>query len=205
MDRSQRVRDQQPAHRRRVRGRVEASSAMEFFNVLTSPEMLELTEGHLPEHRERLYPPTVTLAMFLRQALSADASCQQAVNTWAVSRAAEGLSPQSVRTGGYCRARARLPLSMVQALTRERARALSAHAPAAWRWRGRRVKLLDGTGFSMPDTAENQARGVGFPLARLCAVIDLASGALLEAATGPHRGAGHSELDLSRRLLNGFA
>jgi Transposase DDE domain len=214
MDRSQRVRDQQPAHRRRVRGRVEASSAMEFFNVLTSPEMLELTEGHLPEHRERLYPPTVTLAMFLRQALSADASCQQAVNTWAVSRAAEGLSPQSVRTGGYCRARARLPLSMVQALTRESARALSAHAPAAWRWRGRRVKLLDGTGFSMPDTAENQARfpqpssqarGVGFPLARLCAVIDLASGALLEAATGPHRGAGHSELDLSRRLLNGFA
>src|SRR5688572_7561068 len=114
MDRSQRVRDQQPAHRRRVRGRVEASSAMEFFNVLTSPEMLELTEGHLPEHRERLYPPTVTLAMFLRQALSADASCQQAVNTWAVSRAAEGLSPQSVRTDGYCRARARLPLSMVQ-------------------------------------------------------------------------------------------
>src|SRR5688572_33275503 len=112
MDRSQRVRDQQPAHRRRVRGRVEASSAMEFFNVLTSPEMLELTEGHLPEHRERLYPPTVTLAMFLRQALSADVSCQQAVNTWAVSRAAEGLSPQSV----------------------------SAHAPAAWRWRGRRVR-----------------------------------------------------------------
>jgi len=72
------------------------------------------------------------------------------------------------------------------------------------------VKLLDGTGFSMPDTAGNQARfpqsssqapGVGFPLAPLCALIDLSSGALLEAATGPHRGRGHSELDLSRTLL----
>lgn len=197
--------------RDRIEQRVRASSALEFFNVLTSPAMLELTEAHLPEHRERLYPPTVTLSMFLRQALAADASCQQAVNTWAVSRAAEGLSAQSVRTGAYCRARARLPLSMVQALTRESARALSARAPLEWRWRGRCVKLLDGTGVSMPDTAENQAcfpqpssqaPGVGFPLARLCALIDLSSGALLEAATGAHRGCGHSELDLARTLLH---
>lgn len=193
-----------------IRQRVRSGHAMEFFNVLTGPAMLQITEAHLPEHRERLYPPTVTLSMFLRQALAADPSCQQAVNAWAVSRAAEGLTGQSVRTGGYCRARARLPLAMVQALTRESARALSARAPLAWGWRGRRVKLLDGTGFSMPDTAENQARfpqsssqapGVGFPLARLCALIDLSSGALLEAATGPHRGRGHSELDLSRTLL----
>jgi len=27
-----------------------------------------------------------------------------------------------------------------------------------WHWRGRCVKLLDGTGLSMPDTAENQTR-----------------------------------------------
>lgn len=187
---------------------------MEFFNVLTGPELLELTEAHLPEHRERLYPPTVTLAMFVRQALAADPSCQRAVDGWAASRAAEGLSPQSVRTGGYCRARARLPLPMLQALTRETGQQLSARAPAAWRWQGRCVKLLDGTGFSMPDTAQNQAafpqlacqaQGVGFPLARLAAVICLGSGALLEAAAGPHRGAGHSELDLSRSLLGAFS
>ena len=110
--------------RERTVRRARASTALEFFNVLTSPQMLELTEAHLPEHRERLYPPTVTLSMFLQQALATDASCQRAVNGWAVSRAAEGLSAQSVRTGGYCRARARLPLPMVQALTRESGRAL---------------------------------------------------------------------------------
>ena len=198
----------------RIAQRARASSALEFFNVLTSPELLELTESHLPEHRERLYPPTVTLSMFCSQALNPDSSCQRAVNAWAISRAAEGLKPQSIRTGGYCRARARLPLSMVQALTRESGRALSSRAPPDWRWRGRTVKLLDGTGLSMPDTAANQVRfpqpssqaeGVGFPLARLCAVIDLASGALLAAAMGPHRGAGCSELDLSRTLLPAFA
>jgi hypothetical protein len=26
-----------------------------FFNLLTGPELLEVTESHLPEHRERLY------------------------------------------------------------------------------------------------------------------------------------------------------
>lgn len=187
---------------------------MEFFNVLTGPELLELTEAHLPEHRERLYPPTVTLAMFLRQALSADGSCQRAVDGWAASRTAEGLTPQSIRTGGYCRARQRLPLSMLQALTRECGRCLSERALQGWRWRDRRVKLLDGTGVSMPDTPSNQrvfpqpacqAAGVGFPLARVCALICLSSGAVLAAATGPARGSGHSELDLSRTLLGALS
>ena len=186
---------------------------MDFFNVLTGPELLEITEAHLPEHRERLYPPTVTLSMFVRQALAADPSCQRAVNGWAASRAAEGLSPQSARTGGFCRARSRLPLSMVQALTRESGRLLSVRAACGWRWRDRHVKLLDGTGVSMPDTPSNQAAfpqpacqavGVGFPLARLCTVHCLASGAVLAAASGPFRGPGHSELDLSRTLLGAF-
>ena len=119
MQRKQRTRVEQVVDRQRLQRRVQNSSATEFFNVLTGPELLELTEAHLPEHRERHYPPTVTLSMFLRQALAADASCQHAVNEWAVGQLAEGLAAPSVRTGGYCRARARLPCSMVQALTRE--------------------------------------------------------------------------------------
>lgn len=210
MNPSQHARVEQQTRRDGARRRAVGSGAVEFFNALTSSQLLEVTEAHLPEHRERLYPPTVTLAMFLSQALAADGSCRQAVDGWAVSRVMEGLLPQSLCTGGYCRARARLPLSLVQALTRESARVLSHCAPAAWGWRGRSVKLLDGTGISMPDTADNQARfpqpscqavGVGFPLARVCVLTCLASGALLEAAIGPHRGNGHSELDLARILL----
>jgi len=86
--------------RERIERHAGASSALEFFNVLTSPELLELTEAHLPEHRERLYPPTVTLAMFISQTLNADGSCQRAVNAWAVSRAAEGCSRRASAPAG---------------------------------------------------------------------------------------------------------
>ena len=182
---------------------------MDFFNALTSPELLEQTEAHLPEHRERLYPPTVTLAMFMRQALNEDGSCQRAVNGWAAQRVAEGLRPNGVDTGAYCRARQRLPVEMVRALTRESGRLLSTKALPGWLWRGRTVKLVDGSTISMPDTPQNQAcypqpssqaLGVGFPLARILAVICLSTGAVLEAATGPCEGAGNSELGLLRAL-----
>jgi hypothetical protein len=186
---------------------------VEFFNVLTSPQWLDTTEAQLPEHRERLYPPTVTLSMFMRQVLDADGSCQKAVNGWAAQRAADGLSACSVRTGGYCRARRRLPLEMVSALARQSGQWLSNKAQAAWLWRGRAVKLVDGTGLSMPDTEENQARypqpssqanGIGFPLARLVVVMCLATGAALDAAIGPYQGKGSGELGLVRQLLGNF-
>jgi hypothetical protein len=202
-------------HQRQTRiGRqAKATQAVEFFNILTSPQLLDTTEALLPEHRERLYPPTVALSMFMRQVLQADGSCQKAVNGWAAQRAADGLKPCSVGTGGYCRARQRLPLEMVSALSCETGRLLSEKALVQWLWRGRSVKLVDGTGISMPDTPENQERypqpstqtpGVGFPLARLVTVICLATGAALDAAIGPHSGKGTGELGLVRSLLEGF-
>jgi Transposase DDE domain len=202
-------------HQRQIRidRKARTTEAVEFFNVLTSRELLETTEAVLPEHRERLYPPTVTLSMFMRQVLEADGSCQNAVNGWAAQRAADGLSVCSVRTGGYCRARQRLPVEMVSTLTRETGRLLSQKARSQWLWRGRAVKLVDGTTISMPDTPENQAiypqpstqaRGAGFPLARLVMVICLATGAALDVAVGPHRGKGSGELGLVRGLLEGL-
>ncbi len=202
-------------HQRRnaIGRRARSVRAVEFFNILTSRELLETTEALLPEHRERLYPPTVALSMFMRQTLEADGSCQKAVNGWAAQRAADGLSACSVRTGAYCKARQRLPLEMVTALARKTGELLSRKALRRWQWRGRAVKLVDGTGLSMPDTPENQAAypqpntqasGVGFPLARLVAVICLATGAALDAAIGPHSGKGSGELALVRSLLGGF-
>jgi len=96
------------------------------------PQLLATTEALLPEHRERLYPPTVTLSMFMRQVLEADGSCQKAVNGWAAQRAADGLSPCSVRTGGFCRARQRLPLKMVSTLEDLPGPGWAAHAATLW-------------------------------------------------------------------------
>jgi hypothetical protein len=201
-------------HRQQIQRHAQRINAVGFFNLLTGPELMEVTEAHLPEHRERLYPPTVALSMFLRQSLDADGSCQKAVNGWAAQRCAEGLRVQSVRTGAYCKARERLPVAMVTGLAHAVGALVSARAKPGWRWRGRDVKLVDGTGISMPDTPENQAcypqpssqaEGVGFPLARMVGVICLATGALIDAAIGPHAGKGSSELGLLRTLGTAFS
>ena len=141
---------------RRVHHRANQSDAYTFFNLLTNPELLDRVESLLPEHRERLFPPAETLSMFLSQALSADRSCQRAVNEAAVKRLIGGLPVCSTHTGGYCRARARLPLSMLSGLTQHTGQAMTAQAPGAWHWRGHPVRLVDGTTVTMPDTLANQ-------------------------------------------------
>src|SRR3990172_13135175 len=143
------------AQQQRIRKQASNSDAYSFFNLLTSPELLDEVESLLPEHRERLFPPTETLSMFLSQALSADGSCQKAVNDAAVKRWAGSLPLCSTHTGGYCRARQRLPVEMIATLTRHTGRLLAARAPATWRCQGRPVRLVDGTTVAMPDTPAN--------------------------------------------------
>jgi hypothetical protein len=202
-----RARVQQQA---RVRRRADQSDAYAFFNLLTSPALLDQVESLLPAHRERLFPPTETLSMFLSQALSADRSCQQAVNEAAVKRLIGGLPRLSTHTGAYCRARMRLPLTMPATLVRHTGQMVSAKA-TAWCWHGHPVRLVDGTTVAMPDTPGNQAvypqprsqaAGLGFPLCRLVGLICLGSGAVLDAALGGYRGKGQDEQALLRAQLD---
>lgn len=175
------------------------------------PELLKRVESLLPAHRERLFPPTETLSMFLAQAMNADRSCQQAVNDLSIKRSCNGMKPNSTRTGAFCRARQRLPVEMVSTLVRHTASSISDQAPSSWRWRGRPVRLVDGTTVSMPDTAANQVAypqsrgqkvGLGFPLCRMVGIVCLCSGAVLDAALGRFRGKGGDEQTLLRSMLN---
>jgi len=50
---------------RRIREHARDSDAYGFFNLLTGPELFDQVESLLPQHRERLFPPTETLSMFL--------------------------------------------------------------------------------------------------------------------------------------------
>lgn len=198
----------------RVHAYRQQSSSYTFFNLLTSEALLSTVEELLPEHRERLYPPTETLSLFLAQAVSADRSCQQIVNQAAALRITGGLSSCSTSTGAYCSARKRLPEKMVSTLARRLGALVDAQAPNAWHWNGRRVRLVDGTTLSMPDTAENQADfpqsrgqkpGLGFPLCRMLAITCLSSGVILDSAIGPMRGKGSGEQGLLRSLQDTFA
>jgi hypothetical protein len=187
------------------------ANSLAFFNLLTGPQLLDRVEGLLPDHRERLFPPTETLSMFLAQALSADGSCRQAVDDAAVKRLIAGLRPHSTNTSAYCQARARLPVTLISTLARETGGMVAKGAAGWWHWRGRSVRLVDGATVTLPDTEENQATypqpssqkpGLGFPLCRVVALLCLGSGALLDAASGPCQGKGSDEQSLLRELLD---
>ncbi|KHL67747.1 hypothetical protein SF06_34840 [Pseudomonas flexibilis] len=195
----------------RVRRLAASTDVDTFASLLSRPDLLDCIEALLPRHRERLFPPAETLSMFMAQALSADRSCRKAVDDLAIKRLRTGSSPCSTRTGGYCRARQRLPVEMVSTLARTSGALISAKSRCSWLWMGRPVRLVDGTTVSMPDTAANQAAypqsrgqkpGLGFPICRLVGIVCLSSGAVLNAALGRFRGKGGDEQTLLRTLLD---
>lgn len=187
---------------------LENTSPYTFFNLLTDPQLFSKLEELLPAHRERQFPPTETLSMFLAQAMNEDRSCQNIVNQTALTQALSGMTPCSSNTGSYCKARRRLPLSMVSELARHTGTQMANKAPVSWGWKGRPVSLVDGTTVVLPDTPENQQSypqtktGKGCPMARIVGLICLASGGLMNAAIGTFSGKGPGEQTLLRGLLD---
>lgn len=179
-------------------------------NVLPAGELERLVQEHAGEYRDRVYPPLRTLGLFIGQALSADGACQDAVARNLSERNARGAPGCSLSTGPYCKARERLSLELIVAMQRSIARRMERAQPKGWRWHGRPVKLLDGTTVSMPDTLANQQvfpqsqgqqPGLGFPWARLVAIVSLGNGAVLDWAMGACQGKGTAEQALFRQLL----
>ena len=142
--------------------------------------------------RERLYPQSLTFWAFLSQVLSPGSACREVVRKIQAWYAPQNKSPDS-GTSAYCQARSRLPISTLRQLHQTLADKLSARITTPELWLGRRVKVVDGTGVSMPDTAANQTAwpqpseqkpGCGFPVVKLVACFCLASGALLQWVEG---------------------
>jgi len=174
----------------------------------------EIVEAALKEEglrfRARVYTPLVTLWTFMTQVLDPDHSCRKAVRSLIAFLVSEGQPAISADTSNYCKARKRLPLSFIVRLVRKLGELLEGKARADWLWKGRVVHMVDGSSVSMPDTLANQRAypqpasqkpGVGFPLARIVAIISLATGAVLDLEIGPCKGKRTGETSLLRTLL----
>lgn len=188
-----------------------AAPVLPFSEVLAADLVAEVLQELNFTFRERVYTPFVTLCVFLGQVFSEDHSCREAVAKLLAFRVANGRRPCSPATKPYCRARQRLPEKLFQILVQRTGRWLQQSVPDQWLFHGRRVKSVDGSTVSMPDTPENQqaypqARtqkaGVGFPIARLVVVFCVASGAVLEMAIGRYKGKKTGENSLFRTLLH---
>ena len=163
--------------------------------------------------RLRLFTPSRMFWLFLFQVLSPDGSCREVLRGFLAWLAVEEEKTASVRTTAYCRARAKLPLKAIRSLSRQIVRKVCAMESADDLWCGRKVKVIDGSSVSMPDTLQNQLAwpqtksskpGCGFPVMRLTAIFSLASGVILALAGGSlHDGEGTLFRSLWRFLRPG--
>jgi Transposase DDE domain len=138
--------------------------------------------------RNRLLTPVVTTHLFLRQVLEGNAPVPEL----------RRIAKLDFADSSYCDARQRLPLAFFQRLNSavlDRCRRYTEDDPRA-RWHGHRVFFLDGSSFSMPDTADlraeygqsgNQAEGCGFPTAHLLVQFHAYTGYLIRAIPAPLR------------------
>ncbi|HSG06700.1 MAG TPA: IS4 family transposase, partial [Nitrospiria bacterium] len=173
-----------------------------LFEPWLPPEKLNAPPGS----RRRLFPVRVTFWAFLSQVLSPAASCREALGKVQAWCALHRIERPDSDTGAYCKARQRLDPSQLRELHAHTAERLQAGIRSSQLWCGRRVKVVDGTGVSMPDTLKNQKAfpqpssqkaGCGFPVAHITACFCLASGALVDWAEGTLK---NHEYSLLRRL-----
>lgn len=151
---------------------------------------------------DSLYAPPRVFWLFLSQVLAQDGACREALRNFLAWLARARHRSASPSTSAYCQARKRLREEDLAVVHRQVADKIEARAHPRDLWRGRRVKVVDGSSVSMPDTPENQARypqpkgqkeGCGFPVMRIVAIFSLATGAMLEIA--------RDSLDVHERTL----
>ena len=163
--------------------------------------------------QEDIFSTSIVLWAFLAQVLRGGkgAACAAAVADIATYMQQTCGRVPSGDTGDYCRARSKLNLAALRGLVVEGAQQLEDGADSSWNWHGLHTKLIDGFTFTMPDTPENQAEfpqqknqrpGAGFPIARACAVLSLATAAIHDLNIGPYEGKETGESALLRSILD---
>ena len=191
--------------------KIRAANRLPFTEVLPSRLIDEEIKGI--DYRERMFSPDMTIFAFLAQVMEADQSCQNALTKVIAHLESQGKNTPSANTAAYCKARERLPESVLSGLAKKSALELEKTVKPKWLWRGRHLKIPDGTTVSMPDTPENQKlypqpdsqkEGVGFPIARMVGVFSLSTGALYDLAITRYSGKGTGEHSLLLKLMHVF-
>ena len=184
-----------------------------FADALSAADIQQaFAERHALFATHATFSTPIVLWAFLAQALKdgKGAACAAAVADIATYMQQVGGPVPSGDTGDYCRARAKLDLEALRRLTVQTARRLESQADRSWLFHGLHPKLIDGFTFTMPDTDDNQKQfpqqrtqrpGAGFPIARACVVLSLATAAVQDMNIGPYEGKQTGESALLRGIL----
>jgi len=185
-----------------------------FAQVLTA-EAIEQAFAHKGAlfAQDDIFSTPIVLWAFLAQVLRGGkgAACAAAVADIATYMQQTGGCVPSGDTGDYCRARGKLDLEALRGLVVHSAQQLEQDADPSWLWHGLHAKLVDGFTFTMPDTPANQREfpqqkrqrpGAGFPIARACAVLSLATAAIHNLNIAPYEGKQTGESALLRGIMD---
>jgi hypothetical protein len=193
-----------------VENRIEqlmAADQMRLSKVFTDQDIHQLCKELEIDFRERDYTPAVTLGLFVAQMLSRGDACSTVTARFNRERKREGLSPLSEDGSTYCKARARLPVKLINTLGQRLAHLQKEKTLLQWKWEGRDVYLVDGFTLRAADTLANQevypqpasqAKGLGYPQVRVLLTTSLATGCIVNFDTAPLAGKGNGERSLFR-------
>ncbi|MGK7872337.1 MAG: hypothetical protein AB4426_03165 [Xenococcaceae cyanobacterium] len=117
-------------------------------------EIREALTAEKIEYRNRLFNPIVTIWAFLSQVLDSDQSRQNAVSRVIAWRCPAGQATPSTDTGGYSKARKRLPERLLLRRREKTADGGEDQTEPEDLWCGRHVKLCDGSSVLMSDTQQ---------------------------------------------------
>lgn len=155
-------------------------------DIIPAATVLAATEAVGYTFRQRQLGPVQTFFLFFCQVLHGNVACN----------ALRHLAGMTCTAGAYCQARQRLPLALLRHLLKETCQAMRDATEAGSLWFGHRLFHIDGSSFSMPDTPDlqdafgqpgGQKKGCGFPTAHMLAMMDAATGLIMDIIASPLR------------------
>lgn len=199
-----------------VRTRIEQLMAVEQMRLaclFKDEDVHALCDELEIRFRDREFTPATTLGLFVAQMLSRGDACSTVVTQYNRERKRDGLPPVSDDGSAYCKARARLPVKLIDRLGQRVIQLQRDKTCSQWKWRDKDVYFVDGLVLRAPDTAENQAvypqpssqqPGLGFPQVRVVVTTSLATGCIEHYNTGPVAGKRTGEVSLFREKHSDF-
>lgn len=148
-----------------------------YCQLLPQDVIVEACRGAGHVWRIRKFDPIATIHLFVLQVLNSNTAIAHLRH----------LAGSAVNAAAYCRARMRLPLAVYEKLLDYTAQAAAQGCPPVFA--ALRVFLVDGTSSLTPDTRStrklfqqpaNIRPGCGYPMAKVLALFDAASGAILQ-------------------------
>lgn len=149
----------------------------QFAQLLPDEVIVDACRKATHRWRDRRFDPVATIHLFVLQVLHGNTAILHLRH----------LACSAVNAAAYCRARMRLPLAVYETLLDYTARAAAQGCAPVFA--AMRVFLVDGTSSLTPDTPSvrklfdqpaNIKPGCGYPMAKVLALFDAASGAILQ-------------------------